>query len=67
MEKLLDRYYSCCSSAYTQARSVSACVLSLFFSEVLVYGAYGRHIKIHAMESLIVVHLDVSTNAFPAF
>jgi hypothetical protein len=67
METLLDRYYSFCSSAYTQACSVSVCVLSLFISEVLVFRAYGRHIKIHAMENLIVVHLVVSTNVFPAF
>jgi hypothetical protein len=55
MEKLLDRYYSFCSSAYTQARSV--CVLSLFSSELLVFCAYERHINIHAMKSLIVIHL----------
>jgi hypothetical protein len=56
MEKLLDRYYSFCSSAYTQARSVSACVLSLFSSELLIFCAYERHINIHAMKSLIVIY-----------
>jgi hypothetical protein len=59
MEELLNRHYLFCSSAYTQARSLSTfvCLAYLPMIEMLVFCAHEKHIKICAMKSPIGIHL----------